>query len=166
MNLKVIIALLLVAAGAATTSSTNASTNQDIEKDFEKNVTATGRSSPGRGLRGRSLGEADYGNWCGYGNTRSDPYYPCKDGVDCVCREHDHCLDRHGYHKCGCDYHFIRDLTSASCSNSRCEAYRVAALAAFQVKPCKCKNRHCIRIFGKKHCTTTSYWGLGGKPNC
>lgn len=66
----------------------------------------------------------DYGNWCGAFNTKSDPTYPAKDGVDEVCRRHDLCLNNHNYHKCGCDHDFLRDLPSASCSNEHCEALR------------------------------------------
>lgn len=114
----------------------------------------------------RFLGLADYGNWCGAGNTRSDENYPCKDGTDCACRAHDLCIRNRGkkwnLHYCGCDYHFIKDLTRSSCSNSHCEAYRVAAISSFQHKPCVCKKRVCVW----RACRNVYYGGIGGKPNC
>jgi len=109
-----------------------------------------------------SFGVADYGNWCGYSNTHEDRTYPCKDGVDCVCRRHDLCLRDNRYHRCGCDYHFIKDLLTASCSNPHCEAYRVAAIGVFQMKPCECRKRVCVA--GK--CWVVKFPGVGGKPNC
>ncbi|CEM00909.1 unnamed protein product [Vitrella brassicaformis CCMP3155] len=115
-------------------------------------------------------GLANYGNWCGYsrgcGVGTPCPVMDCRDGVDCVCKEHDRCLNQHGYHKCGCDFHFMRDLPGASCSTPECHAYKAAALAVFQKKPCECRKKHCIPWFGGKKCWKIKYPGLGGKPNC
>jgi len=104
-------------------------------------------------------GLADYGNWCGLSNTRQDRNFPTKDGIDAVCRDHDLCLLDQGYHKCSCDGSFLKKIASASSSSSEGEAYRLAAFAAFQSKPCECRQRICSP-FG---CTTIHTPGLGVK---
>lgn len=82
---------------------------------------------------------ANHGNWCGYNNTRSDPNYPVVDAVDRVCRAHDLCV-KNG-HKCSCDSRFISDMRGAVAApgvGARGRAYGVAAISAFQLKPCYC----------------------------
>lgn len=111
--------------------------------DFSQKISAEVFKSP-VDLDVSMLGLADYGNWCGANNTRSDRNYPTVDGVDEACRHHDLCIRDHGYHECNCDNDFIKRLRKAKASNEHGESYRVAAIVLFQKKPCECRRRRCI----------------------
>ncbi|CEL95569.1 unnamed protein product [Vitrella brassicaformis CCMP3155] len=107
----------------------------------------------------------DYGNWCGVRNTQDDENYRCIDGVDCACRQHDLCIERHlkdGYtlelHKCSCDKDFLKALPGASCSKPKCPVYKEAAIELFRRKPCIEYKRPCIM----GHCTEIPVPGVGG----
>lgn len=89
----------------------------------------------------------EYGNWCGYNNSKDDPSHTVVDGVDEACRQHDLCLKGAGYHKCNCDAAFISALARSGARDGNGEAYRVAAIAAFSLKPCECRHDlPCIRL--------------------
>jgi len=88
----------------------------------------------------------NYGNWCGYNNTRDDPNYPAWDEVDAVCRDHDNCINNNGGgfhgHLCACDHNFNVGMANALASprlNAQARSYAAAALEVFQRKPCFCE---------------------------
>ncbi len=107
----------------------------------------------------------NYGHWCGANNTSAPNVVPI-DGVDAVCKAHDLCLARQGHH-CSCDAAFIRDMARASASSEHGEAYRIAAIAAFTVKPCFCTFNYpcCSCSWRGCSCRTCQgrYPGTGGQ---
>lgn len=134
---------------------------------LEKAIRNEGLSVNDSEITQQFIGLGDYGNWCGYNNTRSDPNYPVVDEVDEVCRDHDLCIIKHGYHKCSCDGNFLRRMPIARARNENGEAYKLESITAFLNKPCECRHEKCIKLCNFRRCwRECRKWstpGIGGQ---
>lgn len=138
------LATLLVAFTAQTRAEETINVSIHGEQMHELTTGNVSQSKTSLRSTARSSGMADYGNWCGAGNTKADRNYPTIDGVDEVCRRHDLCLKDKGYHECNCDADFMKSMARASARSVHGESYRLAAVGVFVHKPCECRRRRCI----------------------
>jgi hypothetical protein len=88
----------------------------------------------------------DYGKWCGPQNTQPDQSTPPDDTLDAACKKHDLCYYNSFNHNCPCDRDMLINLDSVRAKNEHAEAYKVAAIAWFNIAPCSCSRLRCGKV--------------------